>query len=1398
MGSVTALMMDVITDKSGHTMTGLAVSVCLTPAAPAPLPIPYPTIASTSEGVIDECLRTKIDGGKVLTVGSCTKNCHGNEPGTLKEVVSLNTAGPSFPILGAPIVLIELGMAGITLSPGFMNKNPIPGIGGSASGAGGGGGGGGGAGGGAGGPPGGSTQGPSNGGGGGGGSNSGAAPPNAPAGAAAEGQATASHPVDVVTGTLFTDEVIDFMMPGPLPVHFRRSYATSAALVDVGMGFGWSHSYAWSATVEKGLLRVVGPQNRTFDAPIPAEGEVVVLERKLRLSRTGTDLVLDLGDGVFRILRAASDSSSRSGEGSGGRFQLVELRDSFANVVELTWEAGELTGILDSVGRSAQLRKSGNTRLWEVSVDDEHGQTQRKVYVIYEVDAAGNLVRCADAGGAETRYEYDEEHYLLEEIQPDGLTYHFRHEPQSDGKKRCVESWGELAGKDIFAELGAENPKGARGIFHTQLTYEPDALRTTVNDGLGQVHVYLGNRLGLVERYTDPRGYVRQYHYDEHGNLIAAQDGGGRTERRSFDPFGRRTSVTTHDGRTWRSSYDAEKGVLTETRPDGVRESFQYNRDVLVGQKDSSGGTSELAWGERGGIAEVIRPNGTAFKYEYDAHGNVSKIVQPDGSTFEYTFDLFGCPVRAKTPLGVEYTLKYDSRHDLVAVDESTGRHTDIAISPARRVVARGEPRGTTTFKYAGPAMTETVKPDGRRYKVGYDALLRMRWIENPAGERYERHYDGSGNVSREISFAGLHTSYEHDGSGYLARTERSDGSWTRFERDSDGRILVGEHSGGLVERFTYDAMGKLVRAQNGTSFVSMEHDKDGRVVREVQEAGGYKFEVQRTFDADGHMTERKYGSGWSVAMKRRPEDGKLTSLRAVAKEPQTIAFTYDAKGNETGRRRVEGVGAIAFERNDYGLPTRITLEGKDDEVMRQRAYTWSAIGPVVSIDDDRRGGRKFELDPEGRPIRAEGMGVSEQFAFAPQGTPIPRNDPAFQTGRDGRPVRTGNAALEWDARGRLTRRIGQSPQETWEYRYDDRDRLLSATRADGPAVRYLYDALGRCIASSRGEGDSTWFGWDGDTIVEEQRTDGQRTQRVYADDGFTPLLDAKNGKDWRLVATDGAGTPWAYLHEDLSLSEIDFSTWGKVTRSEGDPGPLRFAGQRADELTGLHYNRHRFYSPELHVFLTPDPLGVATSLQDVGFVKNVTLYIDPLGLVVIVNADPNDPVISASTQRLQAQYPGSRVLQPHELTPGSLNGESHVIVNSHGAPGGITWGNGWANGQQVGESLRNAGFRGGFKSQVDITACNSATPQQGGGPSTAQGVANATGSTVNGAMSNNPQATYAGTTAVGPGGHQWGPGMLGVNGQGPPYVHDGQWTAVKPNTVGGWGRRVWGGVTGH
>lgn len=120
--SVTACMMDCVTSKSGHQMVPLAVSVCTTPAAPSPIPVPYPVTSQSMAGIKNAPVRTKIEGAKILTVGASFKSCVGNQPGTMKEVVSVNTGGPSFIVMGAPVVFVELGMQGITGSPGFLNK----------------------------------------------------------------------------------------------------------------------------------------------------------------------------------------------------------------------------------------------------------------------------------------------------------------------------------------------------------------------------------------------------------------------------------------------------------------------------------------------------------------------------------------------------------------------------------------------------------------------------------------------------------------------------------------------------------------------------------------------------------------------------------------------------------------------------------------------------------------------------------------------------------------------------------------------------------------------------------------------------------------------------------------------------------------------------------------------------------------------------------------------------------------------------------------------------------------------------------------------------------------------------------------------------------------------------
>ncbi|KJZ33072.1 RHS repeat-associated core domain-containing protein, partial [Pseudomonas fluorescens] len=80
------------------------------------------------------------------------------------------------------------------------------------------------------------------------------------------------------------------------------------------------------------------------------------------------------------------------------------------------------------------------------------------------------------------------------------------------------------------------------------------------------------------------------------------------------------------------------------------------------------------------------------------------------------------------------------------------------------------------------------------------------------------------------------------------------------------------------------------------------------------------------------------------------------------------------------------------------------------------------------------------------------------------------------------------------------------------------------------------------------------------------------------------------------------------------------YNAYGKVTRLAFGGGeqleqPLRFQGQYFDAESGLHYNRHRYYDPDVGRYLTPDPIKLAGGLNQYQYTPNPTGWVDPLGL---------------------------------------------------------------------------------------------------------------------------------------------------------------------------------------
>ena len=147
----------------------------------------------------------------------------------------------------------------------------------------------------------------------------------------------------------------------------------------------------------------------------------------------------------------------------------------------------------------------------------------------------------------------------------------------------------------------------------------------------------------------------------------------------------------------------------------------------------------------------------------------------------------------------------------------------------------------------------------------------------------------------------------------------------------------------------------------------------------------------------------------------------------------------------------------------------------------------------------------------------------------------------------------------------------------------------------------------------------------DGSTpLTELDSTSGKRTW-LFEPGTFNPLAKLQGGAVWG-VLPDHAGSP-VELYDGAgsrSYSTV-LDLYGESRPVEaGTDCPFRFAGQYADEETGLYYNRFRYYDPAQGGYLTPDPIGLAGGLRAYGYVEDPLGWVDPLGLAKKCGTDPD------------------------------------------------------------------------------------------------------------------------------------------------------------------------------
>jgi RHS repeat-associated protein len=1109
-----------------------------------------------------------------------------------------------------------------------------------------------------------------------------------------------SHPVDVVTGRAFTHPITDLELPGPLPLELRRMYSSKMAGRDVGLGYGWGHTFGWEIEVGRRRITVWNEQGIAVDFPVIPVGGEAVGPWGWVLRRESWGFAVDADDDRWHLFSAAEDG--------GKRYRLTAVEDRNRNRIALTYDDGRLVEIVDSVGRVVRLKSTREGRIAAIEVQNAFTQGRWIPFASYTYDAAGDLVAVIDADQFSSTYAYDADHRLVRDTDRSGLTFHFVYDDQG----RCVESWGDYPGRrdpslaDNLPKRLADGRTPIKGVHHCRFEYLAGGYTEVANST--EVRRYFGNKHGTLDKAVIGRG-VMTCAYDDRGFLLARTDEMKATTTFERDARGRVLQVTDPIGRVTQIRRDPYGLPIEVVDPaGGVTVAHRDGAGNVTTLVNAAGAITGYSNDARGLPTLVTLPNGGRLQVSYDAHGNAVHAVQPDGAAWRWTYDYLGRLLEEIDPLGAATRFAYSERGELVASTAPDGAVTRYTYDGEGQITQVGDAAtGLTVAVYGGyHRLCQRTDAAGSTARYRYDHEGRLVEIIDGRGEVRRLVYNTEGDLVSETAADGRTYQFKYDAAGRVIQVLDGLRQKTTLTYDLAGQLLSREYGDDIAETFEYDARGDLLIAANPRTTVTVTRNEIGQVVSETITTGDVSDSVEVSYDVMGRRVGRRTSRGHEESVER---DVMGNPTRTVLGPAFEILHASDALGREI-TRHLTGGGRIESAFDAMGRLSRRAAHtavahrpvGADEpEWIGQRASGVTAERRYLhggdalrEITGRRRGPVRFEYEPAGQLAAARHeQGPSEVFRYDPAGNIHEPGGEERVYGPGNRLLQKGPTQYVWDGVGRLVekRRREHGSEQVWLYAWNAKDLLESVTTPDGTVIDFGYDVFRRRVhkrvsrpasPGARRSVELTTFAWDGDTLVHEIRQRARAggdpivEERTFCfeDESYAPLAhqdvmvegDARSARGWLAYLNDVVGTPEALILPNGQLArEIERTTWGAVRpAAAGEPTtPLRFAGQYADDETGLSYNRFRYYDPETATFISADPIGIAGGLNEFAYVPDPNSRFDPLGLT--------PTVVMGQGARLEAKRKADLRAQGYSILPskvGAGNGMDIVAVKKDAA----------------------------------------------------------------------------------------------------------------------------------
>ena len=945
-----------------------------------------------------------------------------------------------------------------------------------------------------------------------------------------------ADPVSTVTGNNYHDET-DFTIKGRAGLNyaFTRTYnsAPSATKTDLGLGFGWVHSYGMRL-----MANNYGACPNCTSAQAPTNGNGL----------TGSITYTDErgGDHNYLVNQATFAVTPPQGE-----FDNLALDTPVVGQHTLTFRNGTRY-VFQSITGTIKTTPGVSARLLQIA--DPWGNQLNFTY-----NAAGRLATVTDNLGISGRsglvFNYDATNHLQSIADWSGRTWGY-----SVNSSANLASYTNALGQSIQYGYGATGhnlltiAKPLRGV-QTTFSYYENGRTFQYHDALGNTNALDYDLFRNSTRVTDERGGIRTYEYDSSGRMTRLTEPNGAILQFANQADGLRYSKADGLGYVTQYSYKSDKSFNTASDTFGnvtrEQDAMGYTVDTTYGPydqvasvKDKRGNVVSSSFYTVAGTCAAIGKVNTVSIATLSGVANVklkSYCWNTDGTLASQT-DFISPTDSTKTRV-TSYT--YDTAAHLSVQSVTVTGWDGTAVTKSFTYDNLGRQKSQTLMRRNNPGGPQT---SALTTSTVYDALDRVTQVTDAMGDIFINNFDANGQLWQEIHQYPLGTGgYDirnvatrtYDGADRVATVTDAMGGITKYTYDAAGNVLTTTDPVGHVLNWQYDAMNQRTQVKDANArSVTTAYDLAGHP---VSVTNGNGETVTTAYDAIGRPTSVTDAHGY-ISQFAFDQNGNRTcsmdaNVQAGLQPKNTDGCTLSAVYDELNRPTLMRDALNGTTTTTYDLPgnpvTQLDAEG--------RVYTWAydSLGRLAVETDFTGNTTSYLRDEAGNAYQTTNrLGEVEQTTFDLLNRAVKfgySKDGSYQLfGRDD----AGNIGAAVD----FSNSSGNLGYYTFSH--DTLNRLLSKADSRGRSLSFTWDAAGHMLTKTTFQNSTTSYTYDGaGTLVAAGNPDYLTVNYQY--DNAGRILSRVMSSGNRSVYTyDAGGWLIGMSHQDSTGAVVSAETF--------------------------------------------------------------------------------------------------------------------------------------------------------------------------------------------------------------------------------------------------------------